>query len=69
AGLFGTTLAPIAGQYGLKAGVVAGFFHLSIVMNVLVLHGGLNLYNNGFAGGFVASFIVPLIDALKRKED
>ena len=69
AGLFGTTLAPIAGQYGILAGAVAGFFHLSIVMNVGVLHGGVNLYNNGFAGGFVASFLVPVIDALKRSRN
>jgi len=69
AGLFGTTLAPIAGQYGVFAGMLAGFFHLSIVMNVVVLHGGINLYNNGFAGGFVASFLVPLIDALRRRDD
>ena len=68
AGLFGTTLAPIAGQYGQLAGILAGFCHLSIVHNVGVLHGGVNLYNNGFAGGFVASFLVPLIDALKREE-
>ena len=69
AGLFGTTLAPIAGQYGFFAGIMAGFFHLSIVMNVVVLHGGINLYNNGFAGGFVASLLVPLIDALRRQEE
>ena len=68
AGLFGTTLAPIAGQFGLFAGVLAGFCHLSIVMNVGVLHGGVNLYNNGFAGGFVASFLVPIINALKKEE-
>ncbi len=63
AGLFGTTLAPIAGQYGLFSGVLAGALHLSIVMNVGVLHGGINLYNNGFAGGFVAATLVPVIDA------
>lgn len=66
AGLFGTTLAPIAGQYGPLAGLAAGFFHLSVVMNVGVLHGGINLYNNGFAGGFVAAFLVPVLDFLKR---
>ena len=66
AGLFGTTLAPVAGQYGVVAGIAAGFFHLSIVMNVGILHGGVNLYNNGFAGGFVASFLVPVLDALRR---
>ncbi|HNS31576.1 MAG TPA: DUF1576 domain-containing protein [bacterium] len=66
AGLFGTTLAPVAGQYGFAAGIAAGFFHLSIVMNVGLLHGGINLYNNGFAGGFVAAFLVPVIDFIKR---
>lgn len=66
AGLFGTTLAPVTGQYGLLAGIAAGFCHLSIVMNVAVLHGGVNLYNNGFSGGFVASFLVPILDAFKR---
>ncbi len=69
AGLFGTTLAPIAGQYGPVAGLLAGFFHLSIVMNVGVLHGGINLYNNGFAGGFVASFIVPILEAFSIGEE
>ena len=67
AGLFGATLAPIAGQYGILAGIAAGFFHLSIVMNVITLHGGINLYNNCFSGGFVAAFLVPLIDALKKR--
>ncbi len=68
AGLFGTTLAPIAGQYGVLAGILAGFFHLSIVMNVGMLHGGINLYNNGFAGGFVAAFLAPLFNAFRREE-
>jgi hypothetical protein len=66
AGLFGTTLAPISGQFGPLAGVAAGFFHLSIVMNVGILHGGVNLYNNGFAGGFVAAFLTPVLDAFRR---
>ncbi|HNZ54374.1 MAG TPA: DUF1576 domain-containing protein, partial [bacterium] len=53
--------------YGPLAGIAAGFFHLSIVMNVIALHGGINLYNNGFSGGFVAAFLVPLIDALRKR--
>ncbi len=64
AGLFGTTLAPVAGKYGPFWGVVAGFLHTSVVMNVGVLHGGVNLYNNGFSGGFVAAFLVPIIEAV-----
>ncbi|EOC99665.1 DUF1576 domain-containing protein [Caldisalinibacter kiritimatiensis] len=66
AGLFGTTLAPIAGEYGWFSGILAGFFHLSLVMNVGYLHGGLNLYNNGFSGGIVASMLVPIIDAFRK---
>ncbi len=66
AGLFGTTLAPIAGEYGPIMGMVAGFLHLSVVMNVGVVHGGINLYNNGFSGGLVAAILVPLIDAFKK---
>ncbi len=68
AGLFGTTLAPVAGQFGALAGAAAGFFHLSVVMNVGMLHGGLNLYNNGFAGGFVAACMVPVLNALKKED-
>jgi hypothetical protein len=66
AGLFGTTLAPIAGKYGFLAGVTAGFLHLSVVMNVGIIHGGINLYNNGFSGGIVASLMFPVLEALKR---
>ncbi|HHV72457.1 MAG TPA: DUF1576 domain-containing protein [Clostridia bacterium] len=64
AALFGTTLAPIAGGFGPLAGIVAGFLHLSVVMNIGFLHGGTNLYNNGFAGGIVAGILVPLIRTL-----
>ena len=68
AGLFGTTLAPIAGSYGSLWGVVAGFLHIAVVSNVLSSHGGLNLYNNGFSGGIVASFMYPLLDMLKNRK-
>lgn len=62
--IFGTTLAPIAGYYGAGWGAVAGFLHMAIAMNIGYLHGGMNLYNNGFSGGFVAAALVPLIDNL-----
>lgn len=68
AALFGTTLAPIAGEFGWKYGALAGFLHSSIVLNISVLHGGINLYNNGFAGGLVAAFLVPIIEVF-RKDD
>jgi len=49
--LFSTTLAPVAGEFGVVAGILAGFLHTSVAMNVGVVYGGMNLYNNGFAGG------------------
>jgi len=64
--LFSTTLAPIAGTYGPIAGIIAGALHLALVMNIGVVHGGINLYNNGFSGGLVAGFLVPIIDAFKK---
>lgn len=63
--LLGTTLAPIAGHFGWKAGMIAGFFHLAMVMNVGYLHGGMSLYNNGFAGGIVAATLVPIFTFIK----
>lgn len=68
AGLFGTTLAPIAGKYGFFAGIFAGFLHLSVVMNVGIIHGGIILYNNGFAGGLVAGILFPLFEAFKKED-
>lgn len=64
AALFGTTLAPVAGRYGFAAGVFAGMLHMSLVSNISFLHAGMNLYNNGFAGGFIAAALCPLFDAM-----
>jgi hypothetical protein len=65
AALFGTTLAPIAGRFGFGWGIVAGFVHSAAALTVGPLHAGLNLYNNGFAAGIVAAFLVPVIVALR----
>lgn len=68
AALFGTTLAPIAGVFGWKSGILAGFLHMALVMNVGYLHGGMNLYNNGFSGGMVAAILVPIISSFRTKK-
>lgn len=68
AALFGTTLAPIAGQFGWFYGILAGFLHSVVVQNVGYLHAGLNLYNNGFSGGLVAATLIPIIEAFKKEE-
>ncbi|MCC6611444.1 MAG: DUF1576 domain-containing protein [Burkholderiales bacterium] len=67
AALFGTTLAPIAGRFGWHWGIVAGFVHSSAALTVGSLHAGLNLYNNGFAAGIVASVLVPVIIAIQSR--
>ncbi|MBK9244526.1 MAG: DUF1576 domain-containing protein [Burkholderiales bacterium] len=67
AALFGTTLAPIAGRFGWHWGVVAGFIHSSAALTVGPVHAGLNLYNNGFAAGIVASVLVPVIIAIQTR--
>ncbi len=60
AALFSTTLAPIAGQFGFLAGLLAGFVHLIMVEVSAQWHAGLDLYNNGFAGGLTASLFVAI---------
>jgi hypothetical protein len=63
--LFGTTLAPLAGEFGRLIGFAAGFVHLTIVDRTSVWHGGLDLYNNGFAGGLTATLFVAVIQWLR----
>lgn len=61
AALFCTTLAPIAGQFGFFVGLLAGAIHVIIVDVTALWHGGLDLYNNGFAGGLTASLLISII--------
>lgn len=65
--LFSTGLAPIAGRFGWRIGILAGFLHLNMATNIGYLHGGLNLYSNGLAAGFVAMIIIPLINTFKKE--
>lgn len=65
--LFSTTLAPIAGEFGILAGILAGFLQSSVALNVGIVYSGMNLYNNGFAGGLVAVFMVPVIKSIRDR--
>lgn len=69
AALFGTTLSPIAGEYGPFAGLVAGFMHMGMVFNIGAVYGGANLYNNGFSGGFIAAILVPLLEEIRKYKE
>lgn len=66
--LFGTTLAPVAGEFGALWGILAGMLHMTLVINIGVMHGGLILYNNGLSGGIVAAVVIPMIDAFKKEK-
>lgn len=67
ASVFCIGLAPIAGQFGPMAGIGAGFLHAAIVMYTNQMHGGLNLYNNGFSCGWVAIIMIPLIESFMSR--
>lgn len=67
--LFCTGLSPIAGYYGVFIGILAGFVHYNLVGTIFRVHLGMTLYNNGFASGFVAAFMVPIIDTIKSNKE
>lgn len=66
AALFAVGIAPIAGQFGPIAGIIAGMLHVTIVTSTVHMYGGLNLYNNGFSCGFVAIFMIPLLESMMK---
>lgn len=66
--LFATALAPIAGDFGIIAGIVAGLLHYALVVKTSEWQGGLNLYNNGFVSGFVAAFLASILDTIHFKQ-
>lgn len=67
AALFSTSLAPIAGRFGWYWGVLAGVIHVSVAQTVGALHAGLNLYNNGFAAGIVATLVSAVILSIRTR--
>jgi len=69
AALFSTCLSPLAKRFGLKWGLVAGFVHLALSTNVGIFHGGMNLYNNGFAGGLTAMVLLPIMKFFEEQKE
>ncbi len=61
--VFAVGLSPIAGQFGIIAGLIAGALHSAVVVCTSSLYGGLNLYNNGFSTGLVAIILVPTLES------
>ena len=48
---------------------MAGWLHLAVVQSIGTVHGGLNLYNNGFSAGIVAGFLLPIMNTIKEHRD
>ena len=59
---FATGLCPIAGKYGFRYGVLAGFLSAVICAITAEMHGGFVLYNGGFNAGLTALVIIPILD-------
>ena len=59
---FATGLCPIAGKYGFRYGVLAGFMSAIICCVSAEMHGGFVLYNGGFNAGLTAMVLIPILD-------
>lgn len=64
--VFSVGLAPVAGQFGVLAGIIAGMLHGAVTVCTSSLYGGLNLYNNGFSTGLVAVVLVPVLESFLK---
>ena len=59
---FASGLAPVSGDYGIIAGIVAGIMHYCIVTSTPAIHGGFNLYNGGFTACIVCFVLIPVLE-------
>lgn len=66
--IFASCLAPVSGKYGPIYGIIAGFIHICVIPYAILLTGGINLYNNGFAAGFEASILAVCGEQIFNKE-
>ena len=67
---FASGLAPVSGNYGIIAGIVAGMIHYCIVTSAPAIHGGFNLYNGGFTSCLTCFVLVPILEHFfKTKEE
>jgi hypothetical protein len=65
---FASGLAPIAGDYGWWAGVLAGGMHYFLVTSIPAIHGGFSLYNGGFTSLVIATILVPQLETFCKNK-
>lgn len=66
---FASGLAPIAGDYGWWAGVLAGGMHYFLVTSIPAIHGGFSLYNGGFTSLVIATILVPQLETFCKNRE
>ena len=66
---FVACLSPIPAKFGWHWGVIAGVIHLHVVTSIAVPSGGINLYNNGVAAGFVVILLLPIMRTLRDRKE
>ena len=66
---FASGLAPIAGDYGWWAGIVAGAGHYALVTSIPAIHGGFSLYNGGFTALVIAVIMVPQLETFCKNRE
>ena len=59
---FATGLCPLVGRYGVVSGIAAGMLCASLAPATAALHGGLMLYNGGFAAGITTLILLPILE-------
>ena len=64
--LLSTNLAPVAGEFGVIAGLIAGFLHSSVALNVSVVYSGMNLYIMVLREGSLRCSWCPVSSILSR---
>ena len=66
---FASGLAPIAGDYGWWAGILAGGMHYLLVTSIPPIHGGFSLYNGGFTALVIAIILVPQLETFCKNRE
>jgi len=61
-------LSPIPARFGWHWGFVAGIIHVHLATSLAVPSGGINLYNNGVAAGFVVVLLLPILRVLEQRK-
>lgn len=67
--MFAVCLCPVPTRFGWWWGIPCGFFTLQFATSLAGPAGGMNLYNNGLAAGFVAILLYPMLLAIERRKE